>query len=103
MSDSWNDMRRVKEEMFFEEQNKRALAKLKERAGKKPRLSPITGEEMEQISYQGVVIDRCKTSGGIWLDAGELEEIIKNASDSSKSTGTEWFSGFMSFLGAKKP
>lgn len=36
--------------------------------------SPIDGSPMEQIHRFGIEIDRCRTSGGIWLDKGELEK-----------------------------
>lgn len=38
--------------------------------------SPIDGTPMREIERYGVKIDICTTSGGIWLDRGELEKII---------------------------
>jgi len=38
--------------------------------------SPIDGSPMREIERYGVKIDICTTSGGIWLDKGELEKII---------------------------
>lgn len=38
--------------------------------------SPIDGSPMREIERYGVKIDLCPTSGGIWLDKGELEKII---------------------------
>ncbi|MEM6375723.1 MAG: zf-TFIIB domain-containing protein [Pseudomonadota bacterium] len=38
--------------------------------------SPIDGSPMTEITRYGVKIDICPTSGGIWLDKGELEKII---------------------------
>lgn len=38
--------------------------------------SPIDGSPMRQIHRYGVEIDVCPTSGGIWLDKGELEKIL---------------------------
>ena len=49
------------------------------------RLSPITGKEMEQEVISGVVIDKCTESGGIWLDAGELEQLIEASEKDSNS------------------
>jgi Zn-finger nucleic acid-binding protein len=40
---------------------------------------------MEQIVAFGAVVDRCTTSGGVWLDSGELEQILTAAKDSSSS------------------
>lgn len=38
--------------------------------------SPIDGAPMRQISRYGIEIDVCPTTGGIWLDKGELEKLI---------------------------
>lgn len=39
-------------------------------------ISPIDGSPMKQISRFGIELDVCSTSGGIWLDKGELEKLI---------------------------
>ena len=76
MGNSWDDMRKAKEESYFDKKNREALERLskKKEAGEGERKSPITGEIMKQEVLNGVVIDRCPTSGGVWLDAGELED-----------------------------
>lgn len=38
--------------------------------------SPIDGMPMRQINRYGVEFDVCPTTGGIWLDKGELEKLI---------------------------
>lgn len=38
--------------------------------------SPIDGSPMRQIHRYGIEIDVCPTSGGVWLDKGELEKIL---------------------------
>lgn len=38
--------------------------------------SPIDGSPMKQINRYGIEIDVCPTSGGIWLDKGELEKLM---------------------------
>ena len=38
--------------------------------------SPIDGSPMREFERYGVKMDICTTSGGIWLDRGELEKII---------------------------
>lgn len=38
--------------------------------------SPIDGSPMREIERYGVKIDVCTSSGGVWLDRGELEKII---------------------------
>lgn len=38
--------------------------------------SPISGEPMRQINRYGIEIDVCPTTGGVWLDKGELEKLM---------------------------
>lgn len=40
-------------------------------------VSPIDQKTpMQQLNYHGIEIDRCPVSGGVWLDAGELEKLL---------------------------
>lgn len=40
-------------------------------------VSPIDGQTpMQQIKRDGIEIDRCPVSGGVWLDKGELEKLL---------------------------
>jgi hypothetical protein len=36
---------------------------------------PKDGTDLQTIELHGVKIDQCATCGGIWLDAGELEQL----------------------------
>lgn len=38
--------------------------------------SPVDGSPMRQINRFGIELDVCPTSGGVWLDKGELEKLI---------------------------
>lgn len=38
--------------------------------------SPIDGAPMQQINRYGIEIDICPTTGGVWLDKGELEKLM---------------------------
>ena len=102
MANSWDDMKRAKEESYFDRKNREALERLAQSASAdKPRPSPITGEPMERIVISGVVVDRCPTSGGIWLDAGELEQIVElKGGETSAQEGQSMLDKF--FAGLKK-
>jgi hypothetical protein len=100
MADSWDEMKRAKEDMYFEEQNRKALGRLKGREESKPRLSPITGKPMEQVTFMGVVIDRCTDSGGVWLDAGELQQILEHAG-TKENVGGGYLKSFFEFMTTK--
>jgi len=50
-----------------------------EKSGEKARKCPLCSKRMEKISAgidKRVLVDRCRKNDGIWLDGGELEEII---------------------------
>ena len=96
MSDTWDEMRRAKEDQYFSKENEEALKRIKLRkAEDKPRLSPITGKPMKQVTLMGVVIDQCDDSGGIWLDRGELEQLNKAAAKQESSIFSNLFRGLI--------
>jgi len=33
--------------------------------------------ELSEIDYKGIKVDKCLSCDGLWLDAGELEQISK--------------------------
>jgi Zn-finger nucleic acid-binding protein len=79
MTDAWDDMRRAKEESYFDKKNREALERIASKQSDAPRLSPVSGKPMEKVALHGIVIEKCPVSGGIWLDAGELEHLIRAA------------------------
>lgn len=46
--------------------------------------SPIDGSPMKQIHRFGIELDVCPTSGGVWLDKGELEKLIHFIQESAE-------------------
>lgn len=40
-----------------------------------PRRCPVDGAVMEKKVVHQVVIDRCPTCGGVWIDGGELQPL----------------------------
>ena len=97
MNDSWDDRRRAQEEEYFQRRDREAIERLKARGTAKPRLSPISGEAMTQKNIMGIVVDVCPTSGGVWLDAGELEQLLKLAQTEAKDA-KQGISGFLDRL-----
>jgi uncharacterized protein len=57
-------------------------------------VSPIDGiTPMQQIRRDGIEIDRCPVSGGVWLDAGELEKLlmaVQNAVQEDRAHYTQY-------------
>lgn len=86
-----SDNRSDKEEEYFarqefdqkkkdDEQRQQALAeKEKEELQKLHFMScPKCGMHLIEIDYKHLKIDKCSHCDGIWLDAGELEEIVND-------------------------
>mgnify|MGYP003430506418 CR=1 FL=1 len=48
--------------------------------------SPIDGSAMRRIRRYGIELDVCPTSGGVWLDKGELEKLITLVSDEASES-----------------
>jgi hypothetical protein len=97
-TDSWDARRRAQEEQYFQKQNEEALKRIKLRESNQERLSPVSGKPMEQVTVMGVVVDRCADSGGIWLDKGELEQLIEAASHEKIKEDPNLLSQFLSML-----
>lgn len=38
---------------------------------------PKCGMELAEIDFRGVKIDKCTSCSGVWLDAGELEQVAQ--------------------------
>ncbi len=94
-SDAWKERGKAVEDQYFEKMNQEAVSRMKERRALK---SPVSGELMEQVTVMGVNIDRCLQTGGVWLDGGELEAIIKAAKGSDGPKSTDWASSFVGSL-----
>jgi Transcription factor zinc-finger len=101
MSKTWDERAKAIENEYFERLNQQALERLRAiDGGARVRKSPVTGEPMVQKAFMGVIVDQCPTSGGIWLDGGELEEILKHVDD--QSVGPARAVGFLGRLFGKK-
>jgi hypothetical protein len=75
---------RAKEGIYFAEQDRQLLEKLRSQLRKvetvAPRQCPKCPGKLEGYTFEGYVLDRCHECGGIWLDRGELEAIVKKIS-----------------------
>jgi Zn-finger nucleic acid-binding protein len=45
---------------------------------------------MQEIAKTGVLIDRCSTCKGVWLDRGELEKILSRAREIERDWEEEY-------------
>lgn len=83
-------LERAKEDIYFAAKDRELLEKLKARLQKvdKPeakdqnlRCSKCSGR-LESYRFMEFTLDQCQSCGGIWLDKGELEGILKKVSRS---------------------
>ena len=67
------------------ERRKKALAEQESRAAEEERLRvlavakdrcPKCGAPLVPVPYRGVELDKCSRCQGVWLDCGELDQVI---------------------------
>jgi Zn-finger nucleic acid-binding protein len=83
-------MERAREDIYFAEKDRELIEKLKaslkrvERPEKENHLlsCPRCRGKLESYSFMDCLLDRCQSCGGIWMDKGELEAILKKVSRS---------------------
>jgi uncharacterized protein len=91
MADKWDERKKAQEDEYFVKKERELLAKLKAKqeaenkaAGKNAAhmTCPKCGEPLKARSFQKIEIDQCTGCNGIWLDAGEMEQVAGKESDS---------------------
>ena len=76
---------KAKEDVYFAARDRELIEKLKARLRKVERayaqdlvlLCPKCGGKLESYTFLEILLDRCQGCGGIWLDRGELEGILR--------------------------
>jgi hypothetical protein len=76
---------RAKEDIYFAEQDRELLAKLRDQLKKinkegSPTRCPKCPGVLDPYIFHGFNLDRCRDCGGIWMDKGELEGVIRKIS-----------------------
>ena len=76
--------KRSKEEEYFQRKEMEAKEKTRQRlaAEERERVKnvsfmhcPKCGYQLEEITFQEILVDRCSGCKGIWLDPGEIEHV----------------------------
>ena len=97
MANKWDEREKAKEDEYFVKKEHEQLAKLKakqeaeakEAANKAVYMRcPKCGASLKARSFQKIEIDQCTACGGIWLDAGELEQVAEK--DEGSWLGRFW-------------
>ncbi|HYA30180.1 MAG TPA: zf-TFIIB domain-containing protein [Acidobacteriota bacterium] len=76
---------RAQEDIYFAERERDLIAKLKGKLQKVAKAAvhlrcPKCPGQLETYTFQGYVLDRCDQCGGIWMDKGELEGVVRKVS-----------------------
>jgi hypothetical protein len=91
--DKLKDLERGREDHFFAERDRQLLNKMRgtkgtdqgEQKGAAVQMCcPKCGETLRQRIIQKVTVDECPGCKGMWLDAGEFEELAKKENE-------DWF------------
>ena len=80
--DTMRLVERAKEDIYFAQRDRELLDKLRGQLRKvetveAARSCPKCPGRMEGYTFEGLPLDRCHECGGIWLDRGELEAIVR--------------------------
>jgi hypothetical protein len=79
--DTMRLVERAKEDIYFAERDRELLEKLRSQLHRVETSAhakcPKCPGELESYTFEGFGLDRCSQCGGIWLDKGELEGIVR--------------------------
>lgn len=93
-----DDRRKALEEDYFRRKDKESLQKLRDALQEAARERgedivtmncPRCSGRLHEFNFDDVNVDRCDTCGGIWLDSGELEQIVNQ-----ETAAGRWFRVF---------
>jgi uncharacterized protein with PIN domain len=99
VADIFDERRRGLEEEYFRRKDKESLERLREairEEAKERDMGPVTMDcprctgKLHEDIYDEVHINRCDNCGGIWLDAGELEQIIDQENSTNRWLHAFW-------------
>ena len=91
MADKWEERKKAQEDEYFVKKERELLAKLKAKQEAESKAAaknaahmtcPKCGEPLKARSFQKIEIDQCTGCSGIWLDAGEMEQVAGKENDS---------------------
>ena len=91
MANKWDERKKAKEDEYFVKRERELLEKMKAKQASEVKAAakkisfmkcPKCGGTLKERSFQKVLIDQCADCNGIWLDAGELEQVAVKESGS---------------------
>ncbi|MPZ75211.1 MAG: hypothetical protein GEU77_01670 [Deltaproteobacteria bacterium] len=91
MANKWDERKKAQEDEYFVKKERELLEKLKAKQEGEAKAAeqvagqmkcPKCGQPLEARSFQKIEIDQCTGCYGIWLDAGEMEQVAGKENDS---------------------
>ncbi len=91
MANKWDERKKAQEDEYFVKKERELLEKLKAKQETEAKAAsektarmrcPKCGEPLKARSFQKIEIDQCTGCNGIWLDAGEMEQVAGKENDS---------------------
>jgi len=86
VANKWDERKKAQEDEYFVKKEQELLAKLRAKQEAETKAAekkasymkcPKCGEPLKERSFQKILIDQCTGCNGIWLDAGELENVAE--------------------------
>jgi ribosomal protein L37AE/L43A len=96
MNDAFEERGKGLETEYFRRQEQELIAKMKEKMAAESQIKETTFDcpkcegKLQTGNFENIQIDVCDKCGGVWLDAGELQQIT----DKEASGG--WFGRLLS-------
>src|SRR5687768_14099870 len=85
LGDQLRKKQQSEEERYFADQSRKQIEKLKARHAESVAAGsancPRCGTALEILERNGVALDSCPKGHGLWLDSGELEQIMQRQGD----------------------
>jgi Zn-finger nucleic acid-binding protein len=85
--DTMKLVERAKEDIYFAQRDKELIEKIKAQLQRVERTTsrvqcPKCPGKLETYTFRGFILDRCHNCGGIWMEKGELEKVIRRVTRS---------------------
>lgn len=83
--DTMRLVERAKEDIYFAQRDRELMDKLKAQLCKVEKSTGAVGcpkcsGHLQSYTFHGCALDRCDQCGGVWMDRGELESVVRKVS-----------------------
>lgn len=97
MADKWDERKKAQEDEYFVKKERELLEKMRAKQQAEAQQAaneaaalkcPRCAAMLKESTFQKIVIDQCPSCNGVWLDAGEIEQLA--AKESGSWLGRFW-------------